>query len=354
MVEIQKYRPERVSDLSSQPGSQNSLYKEYRYQTKRFTNGDVTGVQKWIELRDWFENSDGRDLFICAFKTNTGIKINTSTDSNARIAAAFPKSLTDYQNKVESDSYYKAMAELFILEMDRIVSISRNVGYGTVDNSDFSQAQRFVKTLLLDSLCLFSDWGQNIPAEPVNFGVVRNWAISELAFYHGALQNIYGHRTPSLSFTDNHAELTGAIIRQGLEIRLRRAFGIVGKISNNDYSLYPIALSKLIETLKNNRSDFHMAVPIENVNRIYRWANLVVHRGMRDYGWTHPRVLCYLKPLLVGDKNERGHPLIRNGIRINSSSLEKIQNELNNEIGSNFEAVFLPPERCTVILEESN
>ncbi len=294
-----KNRNNSVADSRDQPGQNNSLFVEYKCQIKKFINNDVTGYQKWVELQNWYNCSSGRDLFIRAFKENTKINPNTSTDSDSRIAAALPKSIGDFERKVKSKAYYKAMADLFILEMDHIVSIG-NMN-STVDESFYySQTQRFVKTLLLDSLCLFSDWGRNVPEFVVEFGVGRSGAIHMPAFYHGATQIIYGHGTPGLSLADSHAELTGAIIRQGLENRLRRAFGIYTKKCKSDNSPHPIMFSSFLKTLKDHCADVHMSVPIENIARIYHWANLIVHHGFRDYGWTQPRVLSYLQPILVG------------------------------------------------------
>ena len=55
-----------------------------------------------------------------------------------------------------------------------------------------------------------------------------------MAFYQGARQTIYGHGSFSLSFIDNHADLATATIRQAIEIRICRAFGIMGKVRKSD------------------------------------------------------------------------------------------------------------------------
>lgn len=109
--------------------------------------------------------------------------------------------------------------------------------------------------------------------------------------------------------------------------------------------------SSLIKTLKIHRSDVHMSVPIENIARIYHWANLIVHHGFRDYGWTQPRVLSYLQPMLVGGRTENGVLSINSGIQIDRITFEKIHQELNNEVGPDYEVDYYPPEICTVVLK---
>ena len=60
-----------------------------------------------------------------------------------------------------------------------------------------------------------------------------------MAFHQGSRQTIYGHGTFNLSFADNHSDVAIGTIRQLVEIRLRRATGIMWKTSAADNAIHP-------------------------------------------------------------------------------------------------------------------
>ena len=121
-----------------------------------------------------------------------------------------------------------------------------------------------------------------------------------MAFYQGACQTIYGHGSFNLSFIDNHADLATATIRQAIEIRLRRAFGIMGKVRKSDDSFHPINLSEVLDAIDAHKSGVNFPVRFENIKRINGLANLYLHGGLKLYAWCPPRVLQFLRVFLIG------------------------------------------------------
>ena len=91
--------------------------------------------------------------------TRLGIRINPKSDAASRIGAALPKSWGDYSKKVKSDAYYRALAEMFIIEMDSITSRVPRECDGPVADFAYDNVWRFVEQVLLDSLVLFEHWG---------------------------------------------------------------------------------------------------------------------------------------------------------------------------------------------------
>ena len=240
--------------------------------------------------------------------------------------------------------------------MDSIVS--RITSGGNLSGPSLSNAIRFIQRALLDSLVLFQDYGTHNAGVPDVFKVYSSQVTTPMALYHGARQIIYGHGTDSLSYADNHSELAATIIRQAIEIRLRRGFGLVGKIEISNGSFHPVPLSTLFKVLKAHAACFNIPISIHNLDRINRWANLLLHSGVRDYSWTSPRVLDYLKTFLIGEEPVDGVDWsIHSGIQLTRSSFRQIQTALKTAIEtpsstggpSPYKALLMGEDECDVV-----
>ena len=341
---------------------QATLFEQYLSRVSGFANDRGTPSDVWRQIYNWYKSDAGRALFVQAFKHETGIKVNPETNADNRIGAAIPKSWSDYREKMKNDAYYRAHAEMFITEMDYITSRVPQKCDDPTAGFAYGNVQRFVKDVLLDSVQLFADWGDHRAAVPGAFGVVKNIKVHPVNFFHGARQTIYGHGSIGLSFSDNHAELAIATIRQAFEIRLRWAFGVMGKEAINDGAFHPVAISELLEVLAKHSVDVKMPVPLYNLRRINQWANLYMHSGMRPYAWTPPRVLDYLRPLLVGYEQAPGQWTVDNGIRMTRSFFDAIQEALRTRIESisqsenhpRFRALLLDVLECDVIIDDDS
>ena len=315
-------------------------------------------AETWKLVCQWYQDEGGRELFIEAFEAVTRIRLNIETSSDQRIGAALPKSLRDYDRKLKDRAYYRALAELFIEEMDSMVGRVPRESESPATVFAYANLVRFIKHIFLDSRYLFQEWGTYIAEPPISFGIGKNLLTHSVGFYHGALQIIYGHGTFGLSFADNHSELAMATIRQAVEIRLRRAFGVVGRESVNDGTIHPVALSIVIEVMGEHADAVDLAVPIEHVRRVNHWANLHMHSGMRHYSWVPPRVLSYLRPLLVGTSESGSGWSVNSGIRMSRETFESIRETLRTKMeasesedgNASFRAALWEEQYCTVIL----
>ena len=249
-----------------------------------------------------------------------------------------------------------------IIEMDQITSRVPRECEDPLAGFAYGNVWRFVKHVLLDSLALFEHWGTRSAGVPGAFGFWKNEFTHPLNFYQGTLQTIYGHGSFDLSYSDNHSELSVATIRQAVEIRLRRAFGLIGKEDVSNEAFHPVPISELLDVLKDYEGKVQMPVPLYNLRRINGWANLFLHSGMRHYAWTPPRVLNYLQPFLVGGENVDGRWTVHSGIRLTRSSFEAIREALKQKIESAHNLKTLPDlRRCcrmyrsvTVVIENNS
>ena len=313
----------------------------------------------WRHTCQWYQDDGGRELFVEALKHETGIQVNLNTDPHQRIGAALPKTWREYETKPRNDAYFRAVAELFLEEMDSIVSkVPR-------DCSDpkatllYGNVIRFVKHVLGDSHLLFEEWGTFRADTPGVFGIRKSLFSHPVEFFHGARQIIYGHGTFNLSFADNHSELAVASIRQAVEIRLRQALGVIGKESLKDHTIHPIPLSVLLEALSTPTAQVNIPVPLEHLRRINHWANFHMHSGMRHYSWMPPRVLDYLGPFLRGVGVIGGCSTVNSGISMSRSSFcaireavkAKIETETAENEQSGFRVMLLDAEKCSVVFE---
>ena len=193
----------------------------------------------WRHTCQWYQDDGGRELFVEALKYETGIQVNLNTDPHQRIGAALPKTWSEYETKPRNDAYFRAVAELFLEEMDSIVSKVPRDCRDPKATLLYGNVIRFVKHVLGDSYLLFEEWGTFRADTPGVFGIRKSLFSHPVEFFHGARQIIYGHGTFGLSFADNHSELAVASIRQAVEIRLRQALGVIGKESLKDHTISP-------------------------------------------------------------------------------------------------------------------
>jgi hypothetical protein len=301
---------------------------------------------EWQRIYDWY-GKEGRELFRAAFSKETGIRVGTKPKPDDLVAAALPKTYGDLSTKAEDDAFYRSHSHWFLEEMDGIVR-----GVPRIDKSigaahSFADVLRFAHRALLDSLILFEDWGTYRAGVPGVYGIGKNISEHLMAFYQGAQQTIYGHGTWSLSFADNHSDLATATIRQALEIRLRRAFGVTAKISRADGSIHPIPLTDLLEAIDLHRASVRFPIRFENIKRINGWANMYLHSGLKLYAWNPPRVLAFLRVFLLGGRAPGWHHNSKAGVTTDRTTFDAVRHCIvQKHQSAAFDLQFLEPELC--------
>lgn len=321
-----------------------TLIEEYRREACSIARRQMTdAAADWAAIFDWWPL--GRQLFERAFLKEVG-KPPSKAAIDDLLGAAIPKSLGDLQRKEVDDAYYAAHAALFLLEMDAIVSRVPRDSPDVKADFAFGNVLRFVNQVLFDSVVLLEHWAARSLQVPGVFGVGKNEVEHLHTFFFGAQQTIYGHGSFGLSFAENHSDLVIGTIRQAIEIRLRRAFGIYGRVSDSNEAIEPVPISALFDAIRPFEARISSEVPFFILRRVNGWANMYMHGALKLPVWTAPRVLARLKPLLLGQGRQKG-----DGIRMDQTTFNGVRQVLKDKYDSTSSPIGLLPEsNCEAVI----
>lgn len=323
-----------------------TLIEEYKREACRGNRGRIANAAaEWAGVVDWW--AAGRPLYLEAFHKEVGKRPSKAGIDNL-LDAAIPRSPSDLQRKEADDAYYTAHAALFLQEMDGIVArVPRNCPDPEAAFA-FGNVLRFVDHVLFDSVVLLEHWAARSRHVPGVFGVGKIEVEHMHTFFFGAQQTIYGHGSFGLSFIENHSDIVIGTIRQALEIRLRRAFGIAGRFSDATGALEPVPLSALFEAIRPFEKLIRSEVPFATLRRINGWANMYMHGAIKLPAWTPPRVLTRLKLLLLGEGRKRG-----DGLGMPKAVFDGVRQNLMDKYEATPSPIGLfPLEHCEVLITE--
>lgn len=321
-----------------------TLIEDYKREACRGDCGRiVNAASAWAGVVDWWVV--GRPLFLEAFHKEVG-KRPSKAGVDHLLDAAIPRSPRDLQRKETDDAYYAAHAALFLQEMDCIISrVPRDCPDAEAAFA-FGNVLRFVDQVLFDSVVLLEHWAARSQQVPGVFGVGKNEVEHMHTFFFGAQQTIYGHGSFGLSFVENHSDIVIGTIRQALEIRLRRAFGVAGRFSDTTGAFEPVPLSALFEAIRPFEKHIKSEVPFATLRRINGWANMYMHGAIKLPVWTPSRVLARLKPLLLGEGRKRG-----DGLLMPKAVFDGVRQKLMDKYDTTSSPIGLfPIEHCEVLI----
>jgi len=325
-------------------------FSSYKKAVIGFCRPKFDAEAEWQRVYDWYENQ-GRELFRTAFSKETAIRFGSKPNPDDLVAAALPKSYGDLNTKAKDDAFYRAHAHWFIEEMDAIVRGVPRIDKSAGAAHSFADVLRFAHNVLLDSVILFDDWGTFRAGVPGVYEIGKNVSEHLMAFYQGARQTIYGHGTWNLSFADNHSDLATATIRQAVEIRLRRAFGVTAKVSRFDGSIHPIPLTDLLDAIDVQKAHVTFPILFENIKRINGWANMYLHSALKLYAWSPPRVLAFLRVFLLGGKAPGWHHTSKAGVAMDRATFDAVRQFIVlKHQSSAFDLDFPRPESCEAFI----
>lgn len=321
-----------------------TLIDEYKREACRGNRGKIgDAAAQWAALFDWWPA--GRTLFVQAFQKEVGKRPSKAGIDNL-LDAAIPRSPRDLERKEANDAYYAAHAALFLQEMDAIIRCVPRDCPDPEAAFAFANVLRFIDHILFDSVVLVEHWAARSLQVPGVFGVGKNEVEHMHSFVMGAQQTIYGHGSFGLSFAENHSDLVIGTIRQGVEIRLRRAFGIYGRVSDTTGAFEPVPLSALFEAIQPFETQIASEVPFATLRRINGWANMYMHGAIKLPAWTAPRVLARLKPLLLDKGKKRG-----DGLGMPKAVFDGVRQNLKGKYDDSSSPIGLfPLDHCDVLI----
>lgn len=334
------------------------IYKKGMDDTLFLQKKRLSAKRRFNSTKGWYLTA-GRKAFIEAFQHETKISINERRKGSSRVESGIPTSPSDLAKKIKSNNFYAVHAEWFLQEVDKVFDADTKC-LGRKYEPYFVFLNALLQKLFLDSLILFanfSSWHQGVNGFSV-FGVGKNNFEHPFNLFHATLQSIYGTYSP-LSFSDNHADASISLLRTSIELRLRYGFGTLGIIDTKLKAFIPLPLSELISNIIIHQAKIELSIPISNIDRIYKWANLYMHGGFKLYTWCAPASLDYLRPLLLGGKfktGKRSGTSAYAGIKTTKEMILKIQKSTLSSFTkkakdpSRYQMDSLEPNKCQAVL----
>ena len=158
------------------------------------------------------------------------------------------------------------------------------------------------------------------------YSSIRSRFISTVAVHQVLRQEIYGSASFH-AFADKELSACIGTIRQLIELRIRRSFGILS-LKDTNGNIVPLDMSKLFEVVSKYRSEIEFPIKLENIIRIYRWSNNYIHSGLGDYPWIPMYLELMLRDFSFGQEEKDGSWSVYNGIKTKRDVLDSIAQEL--------------------------
>lgn len=196
-----------------------------------------------------------------------------------------------------------------------------------------------LKYFLIDIDQLINEYENNINHN-YKYHANPHRPIHTMSLHNVLRQSAYG-RNSFHSFTDIEIDASIAIIRQMVELRIRRAFSALALV-DKDGNIYPLDMSSIFDILKRH-DDIVLPGKLTSIERIYKWSNLYIHSGRGDYAWITYFLEKYLRNLSFGTQKEDGSWSYNNGISLSKETYKMIEQEIES-LNSKYTVLKCKPE----------
>ena len=243
------------------------------------------------------------------------------------ISSMLFKSEVDYQKKIQQINYYNAHGKCAIDVLKRLFSKDR---YAKLKNAPRDVRNTYYEILkrILRELEQLVNLHQIKLGNNAQFPATTRVPIHTMSFHNLLRQSIYGFYSFD-SFSDYEPANAITVIRQIIELRIRKAIGIMG-FKDQDENPVNLPLSTLFEIL-NKYPDIKYPVKRENIIRIYKWANYYVHSGKSDWSWIPIFIEKYLTDFSLGVVNNKTNSWdYKNSFKISQTTLDKIKQDVKS------------------------
>ena len=266
------------------------------------------------------------------------------------IGYIYPKSISEMNKKAVQSIYYKANAAIFLniindLLEENFINLFNDKSSLNNDKDTlliYNYYNLFYK-LLFDSLILLDDYLQNIRKEKRVYGLGRRWNQSILSIYQSIRQMIYGQDSFH-SFIEFEPDISILLIRQLIELKIRRGFGILGLKGKTDNKFQKVNMGIIFEIIDEFKDKIDFSIPLSNLKIIYGWANIFVHSGFKVYHWQPLFVLKYLKNFSIGKEPTNSSFNINSGITMPKEVFDEIQLKFQEKYPNDYIIKFEPAE----------
>lgn len=277
--------------------------------------------------------------------TLLGKKRLPSINDDQIIEQMLAKSPNDEKKKLDQPTYYIANVVAYLKVCRELLQPDFIKHFEVVQGAEMDELvvynyHRLFRGLLIDSLVLLNEYAVRIKSVKEPYGCGKNLCQHHMTMYQSLRQSIFGQASFH-SFVEVEPNLAISIIRQIVELRVRRAFGILGWFQPTTQSFEPLAMSKLFEEINKHKNDVDLSVPLECLIRIYGWSNIFLHTGIKEYSWKPLVVKEYLKEFCLGKRSQYN---VNGGVVVTQSVLDAIINSLEQAHPSGAQVIKIKPE----------
>lgn len=302
---------------------------------QKFTEIEET-KESIIQKLEYLKNGGLKDYITFAMG-EMDLKKMPTKNADQIIEQIISKSPNDLNKKVKSKEHYKAhlcclahvLNEMFL--HDAFIDNIKKYEVEKEKDLVVYNYYHLLWEILFDMALFIQDYNfvfKNTIREQFSLG--KNLYQRDFTLYQLLPQIIFG-QVSFHSFIEREPFVSIALIRQIIELRVRKAFGILGVYDTEKDSFEPLPLSQLFDEIKKYKSEIDFAIPLENIIRINGWSNIFMHSGMKDYTWTIIFVYRYLHEFIKG-RNIGKSWSANSGIRIKKETLNKIANGLESTL----------------------
>ncbi|KPI48378.1 hypothetical protein ACWTV9_10310 [Clostridioides difficile] len=241
------------------------------------------------------------------------------------ILATSPKEL----DKKRMDKNYYSCNALCLIETIKMIynpQLCNALSNENVPKHVLDNYKHILKYMLLDLGELNNLYNNNIKNNFKYSSNIDSRYIHYSSVHQVLRQSLFGQFSFN-SFCDMEISSSIAVIRQLIELRIRRAFGVISYIEKDSGKLLPLELSLIFERVKIYKDKITLPISIENIERIYRWSNMYVHSGKCELSWIPYYLENILRSLSFGEKTQTGWD-VKNSIVVPENIICKIHKDL--------------------------
>jgi hypothetical protein len=300
---------------------------------------------KFIELKETKDDvlaklrylkGGGLDEYVQYSLGVLGLKKLPSRQPDQIIQQILPKSPNELDRKRGDALYYvahvccvKSMMEEMLLNDGFLENLDK---YQVTPDKDLVVYNYYnlLREVLFDMVLLLQDYKVLVKNEQITPSIGKSPYQSDFTLYQLLPQVIFG-QVSFHAFIEREPNVSIALIRQVIELKMRHGFGVLGIYDTVKDSFEPLPLSQLFDEINKHKANITFAIPFENVIRINGWANIFMHTGLKDYTWTLVYVYRYLHEFIKG-KEVAGKWSVNSGIRLQQVTLDNIITSLESTI----------------------
>jgi hypothetical protein len=239
---------------------------------------------------------------------------------------------TERGEKITEARFYQAQLTMFDSEARRYCKV--------IDEMSAAKETVFALDAVIDTLhrglwdmlryahVLLEDAAREVTDVPGYYASARRTHEAAFEVYKGAEQSVYGTYS-GMTHMDRAPYTPVAVLRTAIELRLRQAFGVSILVDPaNAADLIPIDMSKLFEAIRGYTQQIEFIVDVHDVWKVYRWSNLYLHGGFRDFPWVAGFLIQFLRPLFADPRTGPHGWNINGGIRMRRQTWHAVRSKL--------------------------